>query len=99
MEIPTRIAPIFVLPGNEDLTAIRLIDASPSGCVWPPDPKIRTCHRAARCSHPLSFSRLKHRMFAVKPSSSRPFFAFALAALGVMSPFFAGQPLHAQGTH
>ena len=38
-------------------------------------------------------------MFDVKPSSSRPFFAFALAALGAMSPFFPGQPLHAQGTH
>lgn len=38
-------------------------------------------------------------MFAVKSSSSRPFFAFAIAALGAMSPFFAGRALHAQGTH
>lgn len=38
-------------------------------------------------------------MFAVKPTLSRPCFAFVLAALSAFPLLLAVQPLHAQGTH
>jgi hypothetical protein len=37
-------------------------------------------------------------MYAVKSRFSRPIIAFVLTAAGILCPFFAVQPLHAQGT-